>query len=157
MSSLVASADPLELHKSLLDKAKQHLPHNNNLEKKRLIHIRAADFHINDIVKQKTLTCWTDHTCRAFLRVSVRPRTTGDGLAGPDGRLAPERRCRCKPSTQQRRGITAAAGGLPHRGRPTERTGKWLRHPTMWTVTPCGRHTIILVPLNHICFNLMTF
>lgn len=36
--SLVASADPLELHRSLQDKAKQHLPHSNNLmyEKKKI-------------------------------------------------------------------------------------------------------------------------
>lgn len=52
LCSLVASADPLELHKSLQDKAKQHLPHSNDLmREKKWNHIKKADSDINDNVQ----------------------------------------------------------------------------------------------------------
>lgn len=165
--SLVASADPLELHKSLQDKAKQRLPRSNDLRRgetnwlnkqKHNKHIGKTDSIMNEYALQKTLTHWTDHTGHASHRVFVCPWPTGVGVAGPDGRLAPARGCSCNPSAQQRRTVTALAGSLCRCGRPTRRTGKWLWHPTMWTVTPCGGKNdaalIVLVPLNSIRFKL---
>lgn len=103
--------------------------------------------------RKKTLTCWTDQTCHACLRVFVRPWSTGDSLAGPDGCLTPAGRRGCNPSAQQGRIVAAAAGRLSHCGRPTKRTWKWLGHPTMWTVTPYGGHTIVLGPFNQTGFH----